>query len=484
MIARGAAKHRMARAWEPARRIRPLIMASAAGVLALAGPARAQVVMSVSLRKAVALAARQYPHVQAARAARAAGRDSARLARLAYLPSVEIYGQLDRATQNNLGGLLFPNPMPVISGPVLAPSAASFWGGVGGASISWEPYAFGRRRAGVASARYEALSAAERFRLARLRARTAAAAAYLALLAADQDLRSSRSDTRRWRSVDRIVHALVRAQLRPAGDAARVDAELAAAQVAVVQVREARRKLAYRLAERLGEPNTRLVLQSRYLARNVPPSSGMSAEPRPGQFPAVRSAAARVLAVESLQREISRQRLPRAYLLGSVETRAATGPVSPAGSGPLGASASNWAAGASVEFSISRWLRTRRRERIARDQARRQRAHERGVRQRFEYAVRGAKADWQAAWRAAQIIPAELSAARIGEADARARYQTGLATVVDLVNAEQVLSRALSANAVARLNVWEALLRWEYLRGHVGPFLRSAARARKARRIP
>lgn len=427
---------------------------------------------------------KQYPRVIAARQASAAGQDAVRLARLTYLPRLEIYGQLNRATDNNLGGLLFHNPLPVITGPVLASSSASFWGGTGGAAISWEPYTFGRRRAGVASARYAAMSDRQRLELARLRAGAGAAEAFLAVLSETQALTVSQSNVHRWRAVDRIVHALAKAQLRPAGDAARVDAELAAARVTAVEAEAARQEALWRLAERLGVPQARLALQAGELASSLPRSSAPPPPPKAQRHPAALVQRDRAAAAKAREREISRQAWPRILLLGAAEVRRAQGLASLGSLQIPAGNATNWAAGASVQFSISRWLRTRREKQIALAKARQQQAREREIRQRLEYANRNAQAAWQAVWQTARITPTELTAARTGEAEARARYQAGLTNIVDLMNAEEILSRAQSANALARLNVWQVLLRWNYLRGRLRPFLNALQSTYTGGKVP
>ncbi len=432
---------------------------------------------ALSLPQAVRLAVRQYPESQAARQASAASRNGLRLARLAYLPQLEIYGQINRATDNNLGGLLFANPLPALSGPVTAFSPASYWGSTGGATIAWEPYGFGRRRAGIARARDAARSAFERSRLARLRAGMGAASAYLAVLSAEQGLRVSRSDVRRWKSVDRIVHALVQAQLRPAGDAARVDAELSAVRIEAVRAAEAFSQERDLLAESLGMAQARLTLNPGRLASRLPAATKSPMLPNLRQHPDYRAAVANLAAAQAHRREASRQGMPRLYLLGAATVRRSRSVTPATGLFMPEANAANWAAGAAVRFSISGWLRARRRARIASDLTREQQARTNGVEQQLEYAERNVRAAWQSAWRTAHITPAELASARTGEADARARYQAGLSNVVDLVNAEQVLSQALASNAQARLRVWQVLLRQDYLRGHLRPYLNSVAGA-------
>jgi len=55
------------------------------------------------------------------------------------------------------------------------------------------------------------------------------------------------------------------------------------------------------------------------------------------------------------------------------------------------------------------------------------------------------------------VTPVALEAARQTETQQRARFQSGLATVVDVTAAEAALAQAESQDAIARLNVWRAL---------------------------
>jgi outer membrane protein TolC len=70
--------------------------------------------------------------------------------------------------------------------------------------------------------------------------------------------------------------------------------------------------------------------------------------------------------------------------------------------------------------------------------------------------------------------PIELQAAQMGEAQARARYQAGLSAIVDLANAEQLLARAQSDDALSRLQVWRGWLEMGFAAGDLQPFLRAA----------
>src|SRR5918994_1049729 len=93
-------------------------------------------------------------------AAAAAARVSAQqagvdLARTAYLPRLDSSLQFNRATRNNVAGLLLPGTtIPGISGPVSDDaSAGMIWGSGAGVLLSWEAFDFGSRAATIDAAR-------------------------------------------------------------------------------------------------------------------------------------------------------------------------------------------------------------------------------------------------------------------------------------------------------------------------------------------
>src|SRR5947207_4705233 len=108
----------------------------------------------ISISQAVESALRNYPSISISQDqvnAAAAGID---LARTAYLPRVDSLAQINRATRNNVFGLLLPQSViPSISGPVLGTNdLGTAWGSAVGLLITWEPFDFGLRRASVAAA--------------------------------------------------------------------------------------------------------------------------------------------------------------------------------------------------------------------------------------------------------------------------------------------------------------------------------------------
>src|SRR6267143_4778578 len=108
-----------------------------------------------TLEQAVDFALKNYPAVRASLERIQAAEASVGLARTNYLPRADVLWQTNRATDNNITGLLLPQSIIApISGPVpISPSNQSAWGSAAGLLFSWEPLDFGYRGAKVDAAR-------------------------------------------------------------------------------------------------------------------------------------------------------------------------------------------------------------------------------------------------------------------------------------------------------------------------------------------
>src|SRR5205814_5814963 len=142
----------------------------------------------------------KYPATRETRARARAAEKTTGLPRTAYLPRLDMLWQENRATQNNVFGLLLPqSTVPQVSGPVLGTrSYDSVWGSAVGVQLSWEAVDFGQRRASVNVARAQASFATAQSELTQLDISAAAADPSLAVLAADATVRAPRA------SLDRL----------------------------------------------------------------------------------------------------------------------------------------------------------------------------------------------------------------------------------------------------------------------------------------
>src|SRR5437016_2189623 len=109
----------------------------------------------LKLNDAIELALKNYPSIKESRARAQAADEAIGVARTAYLPRLDLLWQENRATRNNVFGLLLPQSIvPPISGPVLGTTSYdSVWGSAAGMLLSWEAVDFGLRKANVDVAR-------------------------------------------------------------------------------------------------------------------------------------------------------------------------------------------------------------------------------------------------------------------------------------------------------------------------------------------
>jgi len=77
----------------------------------------------------------------------------------------------------------------------------------------------------------------------------------------------------------------------------------------------------------------------------------------------------------------------------------------------------------------------------------------------------------EAARAVAANTPVQLAAAQQSESQARARYNAGLASIVEVADAQSLLAQAEVQDELARIDVWRALLAAAVARGDLAPFL-------------
>src|SRR6266852_9828343 len=105
----------------------------------------------LTITAAVENAVRNYPSVRVSQEQINAAAAGIQLARSAYLPRVDALAQINRATRNNVFGLLLPqNVLSSMSGPVIGSNNfGTAWGSAVGGLVTWEPFDFGLREANV-----------------------------------------------------------------------------------------------------------------------------------------------------------------------------------------------------------------------------------------------------------------------------------------------------------------------------------------------
>jgi outer membrane protein TolC len=427
----------------------------------------------LTLNDAIQLALKNYPAIKESRARAQAAEEGVGVARTAYLPRLDMIWQENRATTNNVFGLLLPQSVvPSISGPVLGTRSRgdSVWGSAAGVLLSWDAVDFGQRKASVAVARAQTSLARNQTTLTELDMASAAADAFLTVLAADESVRAVRANVERLQVFANTVRTLVQNQLRPGADQSRAQAEVAVANNQLSQAVQIAEVARASLADAIGSAGTSFELALGSLA-SVPE---FTIEPTDVKaHPAARAGQAAVDVVRARQRTLDRAYYPQVTLQSAFSGRGtgAQVPGVPSFGNGLWLQVPNWAVGASVTFPAFDIFSITARKRVERQNELAESAHYDRTIQALTTQEANARALMRAAADIAKNTPTERQAATAAESAARARYQTGLAAVTEVAEAQRLLAQAEADDAVARLGVWRALLATAQAHGTLAPFL-------------
>jgi len=225
---------------------------------------------------------KNYPAVRASLERVSAAQAGVGLARTSYLPRADMLWQTNRATDNNITGLLLPQSViaPITGAVTLSPSNRSAWGSAAGLLFSWEPFDFGYRGAKVDAARAVRNQATAEASVTRLDVAVATVNAYLTVLAAEQTVQAARADVERRETFNKAVRVLVDNQLRAGADASRADAELARAKVNLARAQQQEQVSRAVLADILGMPDTSVEVRASSLLGPPPNASSQTTPSR------------------------------------------------------------------------------------------------------------------------------------------------------------------------------------------------------------
>lgn len=448
------------------------VMIVAAGVLIRGQQAPSPA--GLTLAQAVENALRNYPSVRVSQEQMNAAAAGIELARTAYLPRVDALAQVNRATRNNVFGLLLPQGViPSMSGPVLGTNnLGTAWGSAVGTLVTWEPFDFGVRQANVAAttaarSRSEATLKRTQFDVA-----VAAADAYVTLVAAQEMVRAAQAGVDRAEVLFRTIGALVNAQLRPGADSSRAEAELAAARTQLIQAQQAVEIARANLSQFVGLEPAQIMVSAPRLLQLPPEQTAPALNTATNPISVEQNAVVEQLRAQL--RILERSYFPRFFLQGSAYARGTGAEINGTNLGGLNGlapSTQNYALGFTVTFPVFDRPAIRAREAE-------QSATIRAETARYQQIATDLKARWNAAVatlggarNVAANTPIQVAAARTATSQATARYQSGLGNIDAVAEAQRLLTQAEIDDALARLSYWRGLLGVAAAAGDIQPFL-------------
>jgi len=458
-------------------------MRAAVAVLAVGTAALAQDSSGgreLTIRGAVEQALKDYPLIQVSQADVDAAGARIRLARTAYLPRIDTLGQVNRATRNNVFGLLLPQSViPSMSGPVIGTNNfGTVWGSALGALASWEPFDFGEREANVAVAEAGRAQSKAALKRTQFEVAVTTADACITLIAAQETVRAAQAGVERAEIVVRSTNALVGAELRPGADASRAQAELAAARTQLIQAQEAVETARFTVSQFVGAGNPSTVELSAGGLVELPPAQNV----QPLDVYANPAAIEQRAVIQETQAELralERSYFPRfsaqaaAYARG---TGADLNGARPGGFNGLAPTVQDVAAGFTVTFPIFDLPAIRAREAAQSATIRAENARLRQIATDLRAQWNRAVAALEGSRRVAANTPLQVAAARAAAQQVAARYESGLGAIDEVAEAQRLLTAAEIDDALARLGVWRGLLEIASAAGDLQPFLSEASR--------
>jgi outer membrane protein TolC len=179
--------------------------------------------------------------------------------------------------------------------------------------------------------------------------------------------------------------------------------------------------------------------------------------------------------VQAEENILKRSNLPRLFLQGEAFARGSEIPNNGSIIGNWNGAAparGNWVTGITILFpDVFAFKARNAAEQISKAKERSEQARYDQTVQDLTGQIRAARDKLKGAELVAQETPTEVEAARQSETQSKARYQSSLATLVEVADAENLLAQAEMDDAIARLNVWRELFGVAYAQGDVQTFL-------------
>ncbi|HVC43528.1 MAG TPA: TolC family protein [Candidatus Binataceae bacterium] len=459
-------------------RVWPLV--AALGLLcaggARAGESAPSVPSPLTLRQAVNYALMHQPAISGQQALQEQAAANVERSRAGYVQQVDASESTNWAqAAHNPVGLYLPVPgFPVSEGPRTSGSFGSgAWNGATSVFMSEDVVALVRQMSVVDSAlaRLSQQSAAADEQT--LLVAFSAAQAFMNQVSATEIVKAAQAGVTRAQAFEIAVKGLVDSGLRPGADLARADAELALARNQEITAERDQRVGWAALAQTLGAPDiSRTPVEASDLLRQLPRAE-LPGGPSPVD-PLVREATAAIKSTRYSERAAKLEYLPRVSVVAGVFGRGSGfgfggSSVSP-GSGTL-PNNFNLAAGVVLTVPLEQILTAHADVDIQHADEKYRQAQYRQTALQLRTQFASAVAIFDSAQRVAANTPIELAAARATQKQTTAQYRPGLASALDVATANSLLTQAEVDDAMARINVWQALsLVWRAA-GDLNPFL-------------
>ena len=441
-----------------------------------------------TIEQAVATATTNYPQILQRLEQVEAARSAVTLQKLReYTPDALATWEDVAATHNKLTQILFGNPvLPPNPGPGLDPEKQTFHGSFfsgSGFLFDWTPLDFGLHRARITESKATLTQVRSHLVVTQLDVAENAAMSFLAVVTLQEQVRAQEANVHRMQIVRDTVRGLVESGLKPGVDLSIADAQLADSRNGLIEATQ-QLKISYaRLAAAVGEPDVLVEIDPQPVEQKTQPPVLTVTLPDYSAHPLALAQRSAIGVLQAHNTVISKSNYPVIHWLGGMNFRGAgldtKGHWQAKDAYGLLPTVTNWNVGVMATWNFLDWVKNHQELKV---QAHRIASEQYGYRQIIQNLSeqnREATAMIEGAVALAENAPIQVHAATDAELRARTRYETGLANIAEVAEAERLLTRAQVQMAIARVGVWKALLAYSNTRGSINPFLQQIASARQ-----
>jgi outer membrane protein TolC len=280
-----------------------------------------------------------------------------------------------------------------------------------------------------------------------------------------------------------VVHAQVNSSLKPGADASLADAQLANASNDVIRANLAYELAMANLANTLGLGGKMVQIDPVGMATTNEPADLQREVPMFDNVPILQTAQAALVTARAQKRVLDKEYFPVFHFLGGVNMRGAglsnTGRSTGQDVNGLFPLVPNYQVAMIINWNFLDIFRLRAEKKVQMERIEQQNQDFNLVLQNLKTQDVQSRARVKAALALAENMPIQVKSAYMAASQAEARYRTGLGSVAQVAEANQVLAQSRAQEAIARVGVWRALLAVAAVHGDIKPFLAEADRVQR-----
>lgn len=423
-----------------------------------------------SLHSMLSLAETNYPLLKSKALGVQAAQKDADISRSTFIPALDAAYQLNYATYNNITGMAWPQYMVPISGP---PSPSNTMSGVFGSAaallLNWQPVSFGQRQAQVsyskAGARYAAADAQYEIFQHKIKVINA----YLDVLAISQLVKAGEENILRTDTNLSLVRTLVQTGIRPGADSSLFRSEAAKAKIDLLNIQSLKAQTLINLSLLLATDSLPAFSDTTYF--NTLPAGYIAPDSIQNPVLSLYSAMAQ-LQIEK-KKTLARTTMPTLGVWGTTYARGSGIQYNGDVKTTDGLAFQRYNYGVGVQLSVPILQFARLKPQLQQQdfliKASREKLNEMALQIKKQQEL--AAVTFSNALAVARESPVFYESAAFSYHALQSRYQSGLANISDLIQAQYALAKAQADNATAYIAVWKAFLYKAVAGGDLQPFL-------------